>query len=44
MNEQTNDQVQAVHQDVEGLKDQLAKILELLIIGRGKSVARTSYK
>ncbi|KAA0038979.1 uncharacterized protein E6C27_scaffold84G00600 [Cucumis melo var. makuwa] len=42
MDEQTNDQVQAVRQDVEGLKDQLAKILELLITGRGKSVTRIS--
>ncbi|XP_050941529.1 uncharacterized protein LOC127149709 [Cucumis melo] len=42
MDEQTNDQVQAVRQDVEGLKDQLAKILELLTTGRGKSVAGTS--
>ncbi|KAA0050803.1 Gag-pro-like protein [Cucumis melo var. makuwa] len=42
MDEQTNDQVQAVRQDVEGLKDQLAKILELLTIGRGKSVTGIS--
>ncbi|TYK15864.1 Gag-pro-like protein [Cucumis melo var. makuwa] len=42
MDEQTNDQVQAVCQDVEGLKDQLAKILELLTTGRGKSVAGIS--
>ncbi|XP_016903363.1 uncharacterized protein LOC107992146 [Cucumis melo] len=38
MDEQSNDQVQAVRQDVEGLKDQLTKILELLSTGRGKSV------
>jgi len=42
MDEQTNDQVQAVRQDVEGLKDQLAKILELLTTGRGKSVTGIS--
>ncbi|XP_050941512.1 uncharacterized protein LOC127149694 [Cucumis melo] len=42
MDEQTNDQVQAVRQDVEGLKDQLAKILELLTTRRGKSVAGIS--
>ncbi|KAA0054570.1 uncharacterized protein E5676_scaffold519G00030 [Cucumis melo var. makuwa] len=42
MDEQTNDQVQAIRQDVEGLKDQLAKILELLTTGRGKSVAGIS--
>ncbi|KAA0025556.1 Gag-pro-like protein [Cucumis melo var. makuwa] len=42
MDEQTNDQVQAVCQDIEGLKDQLAKILELLTTGRGKSVAGIS--
>ncbi|TYK16525.1 uncharacterized protein E5676_scaffold21G003390 [Cucumis melo var. makuwa] len=42
MNEQTDDQVQAVRQDVEGLKDQLTKILGLLTTGRGKSVAGTS--
>ncbi|KAA0060308.1 RNA-directed DNA polymerase (Reverse transcriptase), Ribonuclease H-like protein [Cucumis melo var. makuwa] len=42
MDEQTNDQVQAVRQDVEGLKDQLAKILELLTTGRGKSVVGIS--
>ncbi|TYK09459.1 Gag-pro-like protein [Cucumis melo var. makuwa] len=42
MDEKTNDQVQAVHQDVEGLKDQLTKILELLTTGRGKSIVRTS--
>ncbi|TYK01185.1 uncharacterized protein E5676_scaffold2044G00270 [Cucumis melo var. makuwa] len=42
MDEQTNDQVQVVCQDVEGLKDQLAKILELLTTGRGKSVAGIS--
>ncbi|KAA0032021.1 Gag-pro-like protein [Cucumis melo var. makuwa] len=42
MDEQSNDQVQAVRQDVEGLKDQLAKILELLTTGRGKSVAGIS--
>ncbi|TYK07484.1 glial fibrillary acidic protein-like [Cucumis melo var. makuwa] len=35
-------EVQAVRQDIEGLKDQLAKILELLTTGRGKSVAETS--
>ncbi|KAA0056810.1 Gag-pro-like protein [Cucumis melo var. makuwa] len=42
MDEQTNDQVQAVRQDVEGLKDQLAKILELLTTARGKSVTGIS--
>ncbi|KAA0055641.1 uncharacterized protein E5676_scaffold16G00050 [Cucumis melo var. makuwa] len=42
MDEQTNDQVQAVRQDVKRLKAQLAKILELLTSGRGKSVAGTS--
>ncbi|TYK05802.1 uncharacterized protein E5676_scaffold98G003080 [Cucumis melo var. makuwa] len=42
MDEQTNDQVQAVRQDVEDLKDQLAKILELLTTGRGKSVTGAS--
>ncbi|KAA0056366.1 uncharacterized protein E5676_scaffold120G003010 [Cucumis melo var. makuwa] len=42
MDEQTNDQIQAVRQDVEGLKDQLAKILESLTTGRGKSVTGTS--
>ncbi|TYK24129.1 Gag-pro-like protein [Cucumis melo var. makuwa] len=42
MDEQTNDKVQAVHQDVEGLKDQLANILELLTTARGKSVTGTS--
>ncbi|KAA0045606.1 Gag-pro-like protein [Cucumis melo var. makuwa] len=42
MDEQTNDQVQAVCQDVEGLEDQLKKILELLTTGRGKNVAGTS--
>ncbi|KAA0048197.1 uncharacterized protein E5676_scaffold265G002090 [Cucumis melo var. makuwa] len=42
MDEQTNDQVRAVRQDVEGLKDLLAKILKLLTIGRGKSVVGSS--
>ncbi|TYK23253.1 uncharacterized protein E5676_scaffold142G003040 [Cucumis melo var. makuwa] len=40
MDEQTNDQAQVIHQDVEGLKDQLAKILELLTTGRGKEFCR----
>ncbi|KAA0065919.1 uncharacterized protein E6C27_scaffold538G001030 [Cucumis melo var. makuwa] len=44
MNEQIKDQVQAVRQDIEGLKDQLANILELLNTGRGKNVARTSLQ
>ncbi|TYK22648.1 uncharacterized protein E5676_scaffold195G00880 [Cucumis melo var. makuwa] len=42
MDEQTNDQVQAVSQDIKGLKNQLANVLELLTTGRGKSVAGTS--
>ncbi|KAA0063248.1 Gag-pro-like protein [Cucumis melo var. makuwa] len=42
MDEQTNNQVQAVRQDVEGLKDQLAKILKLLTTGRGRSVTGIS--
>ncbi|KAA0046900.1 putative RNA-directed DNA polymerase [Cucumis melo var. makuwa] len=42
MDEQTNDQVQSVCQDVEGLKDQLTKVLKLLTTGRGKSAAGTS--
>ncbi|TYK10943.1 glial fibrillary acidic protein-like [Cucumis melo var. makuwa] len=42
IDEQTNDLVQAVRQHVEGLKDQLTKILELLTNGRGKTVAGTS--
>ncbi|XP_050938836.1 uncharacterized protein LOC127148683 [Cucumis melo] len=41
MDEQTNDQVQVVRQEVEGLKDQVVKILELLTTRRGKSVAGT---
>ncbi|KAA0041964.1 Gag-pro-like protein [Cucumis melo var. makuwa] len=42
MDEQSNDQVQAVRQDVKGLKDQLANILGLLSTGRGKTVAENS--
>ncbi|KAA0054730.1 uncharacterized protein E5676_scaffold104G00390 [Cucumis melo var. makuwa] len=34
MDEQTNVQVQAVHQDVERLKYQLTKVLELLNVGK----------
>ena len=42
MDDQVNDQVQAVRQDVEELKEQLTKILELLTTGRGKNVAGAS--
>ncbi|KAA0035967.1 uncharacterized protein E5676_scaffold349G00450 [Cucumis melo var. makuwa] len=42
MDEQTNDQIQVVCQDFEGLKDQLTKVLELLTARTGKSVIGTS--
>ncbi|KAA0041627.1 uncharacterized protein E6C27_scaffold93G001010 [Cucumis melo var. makuwa] len=42
MDEQTNDQVQAIRQDIEGLKDQLAKVLKLLTTRREKRVVETS--
>lgn len=44
MDDQVNDQVQAVRLEVEELKEQMAKILEILTARKEKSVAGTSLQ